>query len=90
MDVAARFQTDCLISAPDDAVAVSDVSTAAVLWAQREGLDADARGILSELRKRFGKRYTVRKVEGKSVRVFTGVRLLDVLPARSGVTVSAA
>jgi hypothetical protein len=49
-----------------------------------------ARGILSELRKRFGKRYTVRKVDGKSVRVFAGVRLIDALPARSGVTVSAA
>ena len=36
-----------------------------------------ARGILSELRKRFGKRYTVRKVDGKSVRVFAGVRLID-------------
>jgi P4 family phage/plasmid primase-like protien len=90
LDVAARFQTDCLLPAPDDAVSVADVSTAAIVWAQREGLNTDARGILSELRKRFGKRYTVRKVEGKSVRVFTGVRLLDVLPARSGVTVSAA
>jgi hypothetical protein len=66
------------------------VTAAAILWAQREGLNTDARGILSELRKRFGKRYTVRKVGGKSVRVFAGVRLLDALPARSGVTVSAA
>jgi len=87
--VAARFQADRLVPAPDEAVAVADVSTAAIVWAQREGLDADARGILSELRKRFGKRYTVRKVGGKNVRVFTGVRLLDALPARSGVTVSA-
>ena len=61
------------------------------MWAQREGLDVDAPGILSELRKRFGKRYSVRKVEGKSVRVFAGVRLSDSLPARSGdVTVRAA
>jgi putative DNA primase/helicase len=90
LDTAARFQADCLASAPDEAVAVADLSTAAIVWAQREGLDADARGILSELRKRFGKRYTVRKVGGKSVRVFAGVRLLDALPARSGVTVSAA
>jgi phage/plasmid-associated DNA primase len=90
LDVAARFQTDCLVSAPDDAVAVADVSAAAIVWSHREGLDTDARAILSELRKRFGKRYTVRKVEGKSVRMFTGVRLLDVLPSRSGVTVSAA
>jgi len=72
-------------------VAVADMGTAALRWAQREGLDADARGILSELRKRFGKRYSVRKVEGKSVRVFTGVRLVDALPTRSGgVTVSTA
>jgi P4 family phage/plasmid primase-like protien len=91
LDVAGRFQGDCLVPAPDEAVPVSDVSAAAVQWAQREGLDADARAILAELRKRFGKRYTVRKVEGKSVRVFAGVRLLDSLPARSGgVTVRAA
>jgi phage/plasmid-associated DNA primase len=90
LDVAGRFQADCLVPAPDEAVAVADVSTAAIHWAQREGLDTDARGILSELRKRFGKRYTVRKVGGKSVRVFAGVRLLDVLPAHGGVTVSAA
>ena len=45
--------------------------------AQREGLDADTRGILNELRKRFGKRYTVRKAGGSSVRVFAGVELLD-------------
>ena len=76
--------------APDEAVAVADVSTAAIVWAQREGLDVDARRILSELRKRLGKRYTVRKVEGKSVRVFAGVRLMDTLPAHGGVTVSAA
>ena len=90
LDVTARFQADCLAPAPDEAITVADVSTAAILWAQREGLDADARGILGELRKRFGKRYTVRKVGGKSVRVFAGVRLLDALPARSGATLSAA
>jgi putative DNA primase/helicase len=92
LDVAARFQTDCLLSAPDDAVAVSDVSTTAILWAQREGLDTDVRSLMGELRKRFGKRYAFRKVEGKSVRVFTGVRLLDSLPTRSspGVTVRTA
>lgn len=91
LDVAARFQTDCLLSAPDDAVAVSDVSTAAIVWAQREGLDTDVRSVMGELRKRFGKRYAFRKVEGKSVRVFTGVRLLDSLPTRhSGVTVHTA
>ncbi len=48
---------------------------------------------MGELRKRMGKRYAFRKAEGKSVRVFTGVRLhLDSLPARSnsGVTVRAA
>lgn len=86
------YDDEFLAPAPDEAVAVADVSTAALLWAQREGLDADARGILSELRKRFGKRYSVRKVGGKSVRVFTGVRLLvDALPTRSGgVTVSTA
>jgi hypothetical protein len=53
----------------------------------------DVRQLMGELRKRFGKRYSVRKVEGKSVRVFTGVRLLSYsFPARSGtgVTVSAA
>jgi len=90
LDVAARFQADCLVPAPDEAVAVADLSTAVIIWAQREGLETDSRGILSELRKRFGKRYTVRKVGGKSVRVFAGVQLLDALPARSGVTVSAA
>jgi P4 family phage/plasmid primase-like protien len=90
LDVAARFQADCLTSATHEAVAVADVSTAAIPWAQREGLDADVQRILSELRKRFGKRYTVRKVGGKSVRMFAGVRLLDVLPAHGGVTVSAA
>ncbi|HEY6444961.1 MAG TPA: phage/plasmid primase, P4 family [Acidobacteriaceae bacterium] len=91
LDVAARFQTDCLLSAPGDAVAVSDVSTAAIVWAQREGLDTDVRSVMGELRKRFGKRYAFRKVEGKSVRVFTGVRLLDSLPTRhSGVTVHTA
>jgi P4 family phage/plasmid primase-like protien len=90
LDVAARFLSDCLVSAPDEAVPVADVHTAAVLWLQREGLEADARPLMGELRKRMGKRYAFRKVEGKSVRVFTGVRLLlDSLPARSssGVTV---
>jgi Golgi nucleoside diphosphatase len=79
------------MSAPEEAVAVADVSTAAIQWAQREGLDTDARHIMSELRKRFGKRYAFRKVEGKSVRVFAGVRLRDSLPASHiGVVVSAA
>ena len=91
LDIAARFQADCLMSAPEEAVAVADVSTAAIQWAQREGLDTDARHIMSELRKRFGKRYAFRKVEGKSVRVFAGVRLRDSLPASHiGVVVSAA
>lgn len=90
LDIAARFQADCLVPAPDEAVAVADVSTAASVWSRREGLDTDARSILSELRKRFGKRYTVRRVEGKSVRVFASVRLIDGPPARSGVTLSAA
>lgn len=93
LDVAARFQADCLVSAPDEAVPIADVHTAAILWLQREGLEADARPLMGELRKRMGKRYAFRKVEGKSVRVFTGVRLLlDSLPARSssGVTVRAA
>ena len=93
LDVTARFQSDCLVSAPDEAVPVADVHTAAILWLQREGLEADARPLMGELRKRMGKRYAFRKVEGKSVRVFTGVRLLlDSLPARSnsGVTVRAA
>jgi P4 family phage/plasmid primase-like protien len=85
LDVAARFQSDCLASAPDEAVTVADVHTAAVLWLQREGLEADARPLMGELRKRMGKRYAFRKVEGKSVRVFTGVRLLlDSLQTRSG------
>lgn len=91
LDVAARFQADCLVSAPHEAVAVADVSTAAILWAQREGLDIDARNIMSELRKRFGKRYAFRKVEGKSVRVFAGVLLRDALPVTyTGVMASAA
>jgi P4 family phage/plasmid primase-like protien len=93
LDTAARFQADCLVSAPHEAVPVADVHTAAILWLQREGLEADARPLMGELRKRMGKRYAFRKVEGKSVRVFTGVRLLlDSLPARSssGVTVRAA
>lgn len=93
LDVAARFQSDCLVPAPDEAVPVAVVHTAAILWLQREGLEADARPLMGELRKRMGKRYAFRKVEGKSVRVFTGVRLLlDSLPARSssGVTVRAA
>jgi len=93
LDVAARFQADCLMTTPDDAVSVADVHTAAILWLQREGLEADARPLMGELRKRMGKRYAFRKIEGKSVRVFTGVRLtLDSLPARSnsGVTVRAA
>ncbi len=77
LDVAARFQSDCLVSAPDEAVPVADVHTAAILWLQREGLEADARPLMGELRKRMGKRYAFRKVEGKSVRVFTGVRLLS-------------
>jgi hypothetical protein len=48
-------------------------------------LDVDVRQLTGELQKRFGKRYSVRKVEGKSVRVFTGVRLLSYsFPARSG------
>lgn len=89
LDVAARFQADCLEAAPDASTTVADVSTAAVLWLQREGLEADARPLMGELRKRFGKRYAVRKVEGRNVRVFTGVRLLA-LPARAGVLVSAA
>jgi hypothetical protein len=68
-----------------ESITVADVNTAAVLWVQRENLDADVRQLMSELRKRFGKRYSVRKVGGKSVRVFTGVRLLvDALPTRSG------
>jgi len=50
LDVAARFQSDCLISAPDEAVHVADVHTAAILWLQREGLDADARPLMGELR----------------------------------------
>jgi phage/plasmid-associated DNA primase len=95
LDVAARFQADCLVPAPDDAVAVSDVSTAASLWLQREAEDVSMslRELMGELRKRFGKRYAFRKIEGKSVRVFTGVRLMtDALPTRasSGVTVRAA
>lgn len=46
---------------------------------------------MGELRKRIGQRYAFRKVEGKIVRVFTGVRLLDSLPTRhSGVTVHTA
>lgn len=91
LDVAARFQADCLVPAPDEAVAVADVSTAALLWAQREGLDTDARQLMGELRKRFGKRYAVRRLEGKNVRVFTGVRLLmDALTRSGGVAVSAA
>jgi P4 family phage/plasmid primase-like protien len=91
LDLAARFQADCFVPAPDEAVAVADVSTAALLWLQREGLDADARQLMGELRKRFGKRYAVRRLEGKNVRVFTGVRLLvDALTRSGGVTVSAA
>jgi phage/plasmid-associated DNA primase len=93
LDVAARFQSDCLVPVPDEAVPIADIHTAAILWLQREGLEADARPLMGELRKRMGKRYAFRKVEGKSVRVFTGVRLLlDSLPARSnsGVTVRAA
>ena len=91
LDVAGRFQADCLAPAPDEAVSVSDVSTAASLWLQREAEDVSmtVRELMGELRKRFGKRYAFRKIEGKSVRVFTGVRLLtDALPARasSGVT----
>ena len=79
--------------APDEAVPVLDVQTVAILWLQQEGLEADARPLMGELRKRMGKRYAFRKVEGKSIRVFTGVRVLfDSLPARSssGVTVRAA
>jgi phage/plasmid-associated DNA primase len=90
LDVAPRFQSDCLVAAPDEAVPVADVHTAAILWLQREGLEADARPLMGELRKRMGKRCAFRKVEGKSVRVFTGMRLLlDLLPARSnsGVTI---
>lgn len=89
LDIAGRFQADCLVSAPDEAVAVADVNTAAIVWVQRENLDTDTRRLMGELRKRFGKRYVFRKVEGKSVRVFTGVRLLESLPppTSSGVTV---
>ena len=92
LDIAARFQADCMVSAPDEAVAVADVNTAAIVWVQHENLDTDALRLMGELRKRFGKRYAFRKVEGKSVRVFTGVRLLDSLPARSssGMTVRTA
>jgi P4 family phage/plasmid primase-like protien len=91
LDIAARFQTDCLAPAPDEVVTGADMSTAASHWLHRENLDADVRQFMGELRKRFGKRYAFRKVEGKSVRVFTGVRLLlDSLPARSGVVISAA
>jgi P4 family phage/plasmid primase-like protien len=89
LDIAGRFQSDCLVSAPDEAVPVADVNTAAIVWVQRENLDMDTRKLMGELRKRFGKRYAFRKVEGKSVRVFTGVRLLESLPTRtsSGVIV---
>ena len=91
LDVAARFQSDCPVSAPDEAVPVADVHTAAFLWLQREGLEADARPLMRELRKRMGNRYAFRKVEGKSVRVFAGVCLRDSLPAsHTGVVASAA
>jgi hypothetical protein len=76
LDVAARFQADCVMAAPDDAVPVADVHTTAVLWLQREGLEADARPLMGELRKRMGERYAFRKIDCKSVRVFTGARLL--------------
>lgn len=92
LDVAARFQADCLAPAPDDAVPVSDVNIAAIRWMDREDLNnIGVKQLMSELRKRFGRRYSVRKVEGKSIRVFTGVRLLgDALPKHSGgVTVAA-
>jgi P4 family phage/plasmid primase-like protien len=90
LDIATRFQADCLVPAPDEAVAVADVSTAAILWAQREGLDTDARCIMSELRKRFGKRYAFRKVEGKSVRVLVGVHLQDSLTVAHTVVMASA
>ena len=90
LDVAGRFQTDCFESAPEEAIEVSDVRLAAIRWLEREGLDMDDRKLMGELRKRFGKRYAFRKFEGKSVRVFTGVRLLDPTPAsNSGLTVAA-
>lgn len=85
LDIAARFQADCLAPAPDEAVTGADMHTAAVLWVQRENLDVDVRQFMGELRKRFGKRYAFRRVEGKNVRAFTGVRLVDALPTRSGV-----
>ena len=67
-----------------DRVLNADLHTAAILWLQQGGLEADARPLMGKLRKRMGKRYAFRRVEGKSVPVFTGVRLLlDSLPARS-------
>lgn len=55
LDIAGRFQSDCLVPAPDEAVPVADVNTAAIIWVQRENLDMDTRKLMGELRKRFGK-----------------------------------
>jgi phage/plasmid-associated DNA primase len=79
LDVAARFSADCLVDAPDEVAVAADVSTAARQWLHREGLDVHTteQSLMGELRKRFGKRYGVRKVSGRSTRVFLGVRLLD-------------
>lgn len=82
LDVAARFQADCLVPAPDAVAVVAEVRTVAGRWIHREGLDTDmtARELMRELRKRFGKRYTIREVEGKNTWVITGVRLVDCDP----------
>jgi putative DNA primase/helicase len=84
LDIAARFQTDCLAPASEEVVTGADMHTAASHWLRRENLDVDTRLLTSELRKRFGKRYAVRRVDGKNARVFAGVRLVD-----AGVSVSA-
>jgi P4 family phage/plasmid primase-like protien len=80
LDIAARFQRDCLVSAPDDLAVVAEVRTVASHWIHREELEVSERVLLAELRKKLGKRYTTRKVGGKNSWVIVGVRLVDCDP----------
>jgi putative DNA primase/helicase len=85
LDVAARFQADWLTEDVDSMEEVTDVQAAAIAWLQRvagEGVDWDVRRLMGELRKRFGKRYSVRRVNGESARVLLGVKLKADAPAK--------
>lgn len=80
LDIAARFQSECLLEAYGAVAEASDVRTVASHWIHREGLDVSDKSFMGELQKRFGKRYAFRKIGARTARVFTGVRLVDCDP----------